>query len=116
MNEVFKARKLWGGYVSVPDCIVKYAVRTRRKLRVEFEGQYMMIDKNSKYEVTAPNQTAHRTDKYIKKGATYQLYDYFWLPVDEVRPTDWTTKGLEKLSQAWKNLNKPKQMEVGDIK
>ena len=112
MNEVFKSRKLYGGYISIPDFVVKYARRTHKKVRAEFEGQYMLISPDDKYEVTAPNQTAHRTDKYIKKGQIYTLWDFWWSPVDEVKPTDWTMGGLSKLVEAYRKMKAPKQMDL----
>jgi hypothetical protein len=116
MNEVFKSRKLWGHFVSVPSCIAEYARRNHRNLRVEYEDKYMIITPKTDFELNAPPQKANRTDKYIKKGEYYQLRDYQWLPLETVKPIEYTNDGRLKMLEAWKKLKSPKQMEVGDIK
>jgi len=112
MNEVFKSRKIWGGYISVPSFLYDYAKRTHKKIRIEFEGQYMIVDTKTPYEITAPTQTAQRTDKYTKKGTPYQLYDFFWVPVEEIRPEEYTATGLTKLHEAMAKFFKPKPTQL----
>jgi hypothetical protein len=112
MNEVFSSRKLYNGYVSVPSCIVEYAKRNHKNLRVEYGGQYMIVTPKTPYEVTAPPQQARRTDKYIKKDEYYNLWDYQWLPIEEVKEAEFTNEGRMALLNAWKNLKKPKQLEL----
>ena len=60
-------------------------------------------------------QIAQRSDKYIKKGSIYRLYDYEFIPQETAKELDWTLDGLRKLSEAFKNLNKPKQMDLTKI-
>ena len=106
----YKCKKLWGGKVSVRSCVVDYARRTGQSIEVEFNGQKMVINNKSAYEVTAPPQTAQRTDRYMKKGESYQLYDFLWQPKIEIN--DWTNEGRSKLLSAWNKI-KNKQFGLG---
>jgi hypothetical protein len=115
MNEIFKTRKLWNGFVSIPNFVVEYAKRNHRPIRVEYEGKYMLVTKDSQYQITAPPQTAQRTDKYIKKGNQYELFDYLWAPVEEVKEVEFTDEGRTKMLNAWKKLKAPKQMVLDKI-
>jgi hypothetical protein len=109
--EVYKIKRLWGGYASVRSSVVEFAKRTHRKVKIEYDGQYMIIDGDTKYEITAPPQIAQRTDKYMKKGKPYQLYDYLWSPVNEKTPTEYTQDGLKELHKIMKSLFSKKPLD-----
>lgn len=100
----FKSRKLWGGSVSVPSFLVDFAKKTQKKIKIEYEGQYMVVDGLTHYEVTAPPQIAKRTDKYIRAGQPYQLYDYVWNPQEDKGPIGYTKEGLERLHDAYAKI------------
>lgn len=110
--EVYKAKKLWGGRVSIRSSVLKYAKRTHRKVKIIYDGQYMYVDANTPYETTAPPQIAQRTDKYMRKGEAYELFDYVWSPVVEKNVVDYTSEGLSKLAEAWANFKKGRQMGI----
>jgi hypothetical protein len=112
MNEVFSSRKLYNGYVSVPSCILDYVKRNHKSLRVEYGDHYMIVTPKTPFEITAPPQKAQRTDRYIKKGEYYNLLDFQWLPLETVKPIEYTNDGRLKMLEAWKNLRKDKQLEV----
>lgn len=99
----FKARKLWGGDVSVQSFIVEYAKKMKQKIKIVYENGYMIIDAKTPYKITAPPQLAQRTDKYIHKGTAYQLYDYLWNPVAK-EERDYTAEGIKQLSEVWKRF------------
>lgn len=107
--ETYKIKRLWGGYASVRSSVIEFAKRTGRAVKIEYDGQYMVVDGNTKYEITAPPQIAQKTDKYMRKGKPYQLYDYLWSPHIEKNVVDYTNEGLGKLLEAWKALKRPKQ-------
>lgn len=110
--ETYKIKRLWGGYASVRSCVIEFAKRTGRKVKIEYDEQYMMVDGETPYEITAPPQIAKITDKYLRKGKPYQLYDYFWAPLNEKTPRDYTCEGLSLLYKAFKTALKkePKQL------
>lgn len=89
---------MWGGDVSVGSFVVKYALKTKQKIRLEYDSGHMIIDGNTPYKITAPTQIAQRTDQYIKKGEPYQLYDYKWEP-RVVEPDGYTEEGMIKLHE-----------------
>jgi len=85
----------------------------REPLVIEFEGKQMKVRDLDKYYCDDIPHTAQRSDKYIRKGHQYRLYDYLFEPnIEATPPTDWTTGGISKLVEAWKNLNKPKQLPL----
>lgn len=111
----FKAKKLWGGDVSVQSFIVEYAKKMKQKIKVEYQNAYMIIDGETPYKITAPPQIAQRTDNYIKKGMMYQLYDFAWNP-QVVEPDGYNEEGLRKLHEAMSKVfkKKDKQLDIID--
>lgn len=110
----FHARKLWGGDVSVQSFIVEYARKMKQKIEIIYDNATMIIDSNTPYKITAPTQIAQRTDKYIKKGEAYQLYDYKWHP-QIVKEEEYTREGLEKLHEAMSKLFKKEKTEQKEV-
>jgi len=82
-TEVFYARKLYMGNVSVQSSIVEYCKRLGRKLIVDYEGQRMLVHNLDNFVCDGQSFVAHHTDKYIKAGRLYKLYDYSWNPVEQ---------------------------------
>lgn len=82
-TEIFYARKLYQGRVSVQSSVVSYCQRLGRKLIVDYEGQRMLVHNLEAYECDGQSFLARHTDKYIKAGKTYKLYDYIWAPIEE---------------------------------
>lgn len=101
----YSCKKLWGGRVSVRDCVVKYAEKTGQVIQIEFEGQFMRVNKDTPYTTDERHHIALRTDKYIKKGLTYKLLDYVWNP-ELKKQEEFTTDGRAKLLEAWKKIQK----------
>jgi len=101
----YHCHKLYGGRVSVRDYLVKYARKTRQVIEIYYEGNKMRVNGNTQYECDGRNHLAKRTDKYIKRGETYQLYDYVWNPV-VTEPEDMSLDGRMSLLKAWKNMKK----------
>lgn len=113
---IFKARKLWGGDVSVQGHIVEHAKKMKQKIKIMYQNAYMIIDGNTPYQITAPAMIAQHTDSYIKKGQMYQLYDYRWNP-QVVKQEDYTVEGMEKLHSAMEKIfkKKDKQLDIIDV-
>ena len=106
----FPTRKLWGGDVSVPSFLVQYAKKMHQQIKITHENAYMIIDGKTPYLITAPTQVAQHTDKYIKRGEYYSLYDYKWNPTIEVK--DYTKEGLGKLHNAMSKIFKKKPLTL----
>lgn len=81
--EIFYARKLYNNRVSVQSSVVDYARRRGRKLIVDYEGQRMLVHNLEDYTCDNQSFLARHTDKYIKAGNSYQLYDYYWDPIEQ---------------------------------
>lgn len=109
---LYKCKKLWQGRVSVRSYIVEYCRKMREPLTIEFEGKLMRVRDLKDYTCDERPQIAQRSDKYIKRGEIYRLYDFKWNPTEEPTPLDYTKEGLGKLLEAWKALKRPKQMEI----
>lgn len=99
----YHCAKLWGGRVSVRDCVVKYAKKTGQAIQVEYDGQVMKINSTTPYTCDMRHHIAQMTDKYIKQGQTYLLFDYTWTPVVESE-NEWTDEGKSKMFEAMKKL------------
>jgi len=84
--------------------LVPYAMR----------GQKMRINSKTPYRISPYVQTAKYDGKNIKAGQKYYLWDYKWEPMKEV-PKEATMDGKLAMLEAWKNLNKPKQMDLTKI-
>lgn len=82
-TEIFYARKLYNGRVSVQSSVVEYCKRLGRKLIVDYEGQRMLVHNLDNFTCDGQSFLARHTDKYIKSGNTYKLYDYIWAPIEE---------------------------------
>lgn len=108
----FKSKKLWGGKVSVRSCIVEFAKKTGQVIEVTHNGLKMKINSASSYTCDNVPHIAQRTDKYIKAGKVYQLFDYEWKPI--VENDEWTSSGKESLLSAWKKLKEAKQKTLFD--
>lgn len=113
---IFRAKKLWGGDVSVQSHIVEHAKKMKQKIKVEYQNAYMIIDGNTPYQITAPAMIALHTDSYIKKGQMYQLYDYRWNP--QVIEPEMSIEGRLKMLQAFKDMKKKKdkQLDIIDVR
>lgn len=100
-------KKMWGGKVSVRSYLVEYGIKTNQPLKIVFEGQEMVILPEKLKNYTCENQefTAKRTDKYIRAGEKYKLYDYEWIPQKNY---GWTEKGLKHLFECYKKVFKKK--------
>ena len=109
----YTARKMWQGKVSVRSFIVEYCIKMKEPLTIEYEGKLMKVRNLKDYTCDERPQIAQRSDKYIKKGEIYRLYDYEFIPQEDVNPaSDWEMEGLKKMLLAWKNLKKPKQTTI----
>lgn len=85
----------------------------REPLIIEFEGKQMKVKDLNKYYCDDIPHTAQKSDKYIRKGEQYRLYDYLFEPNIEAIPQEnWEMDGLKKMLLAWKNLKKPKQLKI----
>lgn len=110
-TEVFYARKLYNGRVSVQSSVVDYARRLGRKLIVDYEGQRMLVSNLEDYTCDNQSFLARHTDKYIKTGNMYKLYDYVWSPVEQKREEpEISMEGRMKMLQAWKDMQKKKEV------
>ena len=108
---------MFTGRTSVRDCIVKYCKRMKEPLVIEFEGKQMKVKDLDKYYCDNIPHHAQLSDKYIKKGQVYYLYDYLFVPnIEEVPAQDYTKEGLEMKLKALKDalFGKQGQMKVGD--
>lgn len=114
---LYKCKKMFTGRTSVRDYLVKYCRKMKEELIIEFEGKQMKVRDLDKYYCDNIPHHAQHSDKFIKKGDVYYLWDYLFEPNIEINPAEnWEMDGLKKMLLAWKNLKKPKQMKVGDIK
>tara|TARA_Y100000034_G_C6892141_1_gene410649 strand:+ start:288 stop:593 length:306 start_codon:yes stop_codon:yes gene_type:complete len=74
----YKAKKLFNGHVSVRDYIVNKAIRSRKYLRIQFEGEYMTLTTEKLKESV---NTFHKQEfKSAFNNKTYTLYDFVWRP------------------------------------
>jgi hypothetical protein len=106
-------KKMYGGRTSVRDYLVKYCKKMREPLIIDFENKQMRVKDLNKYYCDQIPHHAQLTDKYIRKGEVYYLWDYLFEPnIEATPPTEYTETGLKGLLQAWKNLKKPKQMPI----
>lgn len=115
--EIFYARKLYNSRVSVQSSVVDYARRLGRKLIVDYEGQRMLVHNLEAYECDGQSFLARHTDKYIKAGNTYKLYDYIWDPVKQKEEEpEISLNGRMMMLKAWKEMQankKGKQLTLG---
>lgn len=110
-TEIFYARKLYNGRVSVQSSVVDYARRLGRKLIVDYEGQRMLVHNLDAYECDNQSFLAHHTDKYIKAGKQYKLYDYIWDPVKQKEEEPQIELGGRLLMlKAWKEMQAKKRL------
>lgn len=112
--EVYKAKKMFGGRVSVRSPLIDYIKRMNDKLTLEYGGKEMLITPKTPYTCDERLHRAERTDKYIKKGEYYKLYDY----VFSARPSvvEETMGGIkakwEAIGRALGKIKTPKQGEL----
>jgi hypothetical protein len=112
----YTCKKQWEGKVSVRSYIVEYCKKMKEPLILEFAGKKMKVKDLKDYTCDKHPFIAQRSDNFIKKGSVYNLYDYNFIPQEDVKPAeDWKMEGLKKALLAWKNSKKPKQMKVGDL-
>lgn len=108
---------MFTGRTSVRDYLVKYCKKMREPLIIEFEDKQMRVKDLDKYYCDQIPHHAQHSDKFIRKGDVYYLWDYLFEPNIEVKPTsDWEMEGLKKMLLAWKNLKKPKQLSFDKTK
>jgi hypothetical protein len=112
---LYKCKKMWQGRVSVRSYLVEYCQKMKEPLVIEFEGKRMKVKDLKDYACDERPQIAQRSDKYIKRGETYHLYDFEFIP-EEPTPLDYTKEGLSSLLKAWKALKKPKQLSLDNDK
>ena len=111
--EIFYARKIWNGKVSVQSSVVEFCKRLDRKLIVDFQGQRMLIQNLNDYTCDGQSFLAHHSDKYMKAGQMYKLWDYTWVPVEQKpEEPEITLEGRMKMLAAWKELQKKKQKQL----
>ena len=78
MNQTkYKAKKLFNGFASVRDYIIKKAIKSKSNLVIEFDGKEMTIPLS---ELEEPFQMHKR--EFISKynGTKYELYDFKFVP------------------------------------
>lgn len=95
---VFKAKKMFGGRVSVRSYHIDYITRMRDKLRLIYDGREMIITPKTPYICDGRLHKAEKTDKYIKRGDYYKLYDYVFLA--KSKPIEETMEGLKAKFEA----------------
>jgi hypothetical protein len=85
----------------------------KEPLVIEYGDKKMKVKDLNKYYCDQIPHHAQRSDKFIRKGEVYYLWDYLFEPnIEATPPTEYTETGLKGLLMAWKNLNKPKQMSI----
>lgn len=104
-TEIFYARKLYMGKVSVQSSVVDYCKRLGRKLIIDYEGQRMLVHNLDDYTTDGQSFMARYSDKYIKSGNNYKLYDFQWLPSEQRHEEEQTSlEGRLAMLRAWKEL------------
>ena len=109
---IVNVKKMWTGRTSVRDYFVKYCKKMREPLIISYGGKQMKVKDLNKYYCDNIGHYAQLSDKYIRKGDVYYLYDYEFVPDFEEPPKDYNEQGLKGLLMAWKNLKKPKQLRI----
>lgn len=108
---LYQCKKLWGGRVSVRSYIVDYCKKMKEPLIVTFENKRMKIRNFRSFYCDGRTYTAEMTDKYIKKGETYKLYDFQWNP--EVKHEEYyTMEGMSKMVKCWKKIKDGTQLPL----
>jgi hypothetical protein len=95
---VYKSKKMFGGRVSVRSCHIDYITRMKDKLLLKFDGREMIITPKTPYTCDERLHRAEKTDKYIKKGEYYKLYDYVF--VAKQKPIEETWDGVKARFEA----------------
>lgn len=102
---IYKAKKLWTGRVSVRDYIVAYCKKMNEPLTIMYQDRHMRVRDLADFYCDQRHHIAQRSDKFIRKGQTYMLYDYLWDPSDPVE-VEYTEDGRKAMLTAWKALKK----------
>jgi len=98
---VYRAKKMFGGRVSIRDCVVKHAKRMKENIKLVYKDKYMIVKPKTKYVCDERLHRAERSDQYIKKGQYYKLYDYVFASYGSVKKDPVTTAdGLKQNYQA----------------
>ena len=106
----YTCKKMYGGRVSVRDYMVKYCKKMREPLIISYGGKQMKVKDLNKYYCDNIGHYAQLTDKYIRKGQVYYLYDFEFSPNIEEVSKDYNEEGLKGLLNAWKAHKAPKQL------
>ena len=110
---MFYARKLYMGNVSINSQVVEYCKRLGRKLIVDYQGARMLIKDLDNFLCDGQTFIAHHSDKYMKAGNTYKLYDYIWAPIEaKHEEPEISMEGRLAMLKAWKDLQKGKQLSI----
>lgn len=97
---------------SVRDYIVKYCKKKREPLVIEYDDKQMRVKNLDKYTCDQIPHHAQLSDRYIKKGDVYYLYDFLFEPTIEVKKAEFTNEGRMAMLNAWKKLKAPRQMTI----
>ena len=76
----YHAKKMFGGRVSVRSYHIEYIKKMKQNLKLIYDGREMIITPHTQYTCDERLHRAKKTDKYIKKGDYYKLYDYVFNP------------------------------------
>ena len=81
-----KVKKVFNGYVSVRDYVVKKCANKREDLLIEHDDKFMKIPFS-----TLIDPSSLHTKEFISKydGSKYTLNDFKWNPVDESQLDIW---------------------------
>lgn len=110
--EIFYARKLYNNRVSVQSSVVDYARRLGRKLIVDYNGERMLVHNLDDYSCDGQSFLARHTDKYIKAGNMYKLYDYIWSPIEQKHEEpEISLGGRMMMLKAYKEMMKQKEVK-----
>jgi hypothetical protein len=109
----YHCKKMYGGKLSIRSPIVEYCIKMKEQLTIEFEGKKMIVKNLKDYTCDERPQIAQRSDKYMKRGDIYRLYDYTFIP-EEDKPLDFTKDGMTKMYEAMKGFfkKKPEQTKI----
>jgi len=107
----YTCKKQFAGKVSVRSYIVEYCQKMKEPLTLLFDGKSMKIKNLKSYTCDNIPFVAQMSDKYIKKGAIYRLYDYEFSPDPEI-VQDYTDLGLKRKFEAMKEALFGKKKET----
>ena len=107
MIEKYTAKKIYNGYVSVRSPVIEYCIKNKRDLLIVYKSESMLVNHLNLNKFISDNvwYVAKRSDKYMKKGVSYFLYDYPWIPksISKKPPTvtiSMTVDGAEMMLKA----------------